>query len=200
MRVCVCVSRLTLLHTFDVKNAVPFRIAVVRREDASMCLCCHGTPFCVEDSAACVCVCVCVCVVYKRIPLFFVSIRSEDASACLRCHGTPFCVEDASVCVCVCVVGKGIPFFFLSQSFEVKTLPCVSAVRELLCGQSVRPFLCRWKARLFSLLTWKASVCVWETRKYAQELHESNPERSVCVCACVCVCVCQNPPPFHNKK
>ena len=102
----------------------------------------------------------------------------------LCCHGTPFCVEDASVCVCVCVcvVGKGIPFFFLSQSFEVKTLPCVSAVRELLCGQSVRPFLCRWKARLFSLLTWKASVCVWETRKYAQELDESNHERSVSVC------------------
>ena len=91
--------------------------------------------------------------------------------------------------VCVCVVGKGIPFFFLSQSFEVKTLPCVSAVRELLCGQSVRPFLCRWKARLFSLLTWKASVCVWETRKYAQELDESNHERSVCVCVCVCACV-----------
>ena len=74
--VCVCVSRLTLLHTFDVKNAVPFRIAVVRSEDASVCLCCHGTPF---------------------------------------------CVEDASVCVCVCVVGKGIPFFLLSQSFEVKS-------------------------------------------------------------------------------
>ena len=94
------------------------------------------------------------------------------------------------VCVCLCVVGKVIPFFFLAQSFEVKTLSCVSAVRELLCGQSVRPFLCRWKARLFSLLTWKASVRVWETRKYAQELDESNHERSVCVCVRVCVCVC----------
>ena len=135
--------------------------------------------------------CVCVCCVQENTVLFRVAVvRSEDASVCLCCHGTPFCVEDASVCVCVCVVGKGIPFFFLSQSFEVKTLPCVSAVRELLCGQSVRPFLCRWKARLFSLLTWKASVCVWETRKYAQELDESNHERSVCVCVRVCVCAC----------
>ena len=98
-------------------------------------------------------------------------------------------VEDASECVCVCVLCKRIPFFFVSQSFEVKTLPCVSAVRELLCGQSVRPFLCRWKARVFSLLTWTASVCVWETRKYAQELDESNHERSVCVCVRVCACV-----------
>ena len=34
--------------------------------------------------------------------------------------------------VCVCVVGKGITFLFLLQSLEVKTLPCASAVRDLL--------------------------------------------------------------------
>ena len=33
-------------------------------------------------------------------------------------------------------------------------------------------------------------MCVWETRKYAQELDESNHERLVCVCVRVCVRVC----------
>ena len=116
MCVCVCVSRLTLLHTFDVKNAVPCRIAVVRSEDASVCLCCHGTPFCVEDAA--VCVCVCVCVVYKRIP-----------------------------------------FFFVSQSFEVKTLPCVSAVMELLFVSKTLQYVC---------------VCVLWAREYRSFSYRSR--------------------------
>ena len=38
--------------------------------------------------------------------------------------------EDALVWVYVCVVGKGTAFFFPLQSFEVKTLPYVSAVRD----------------------------------------------------------------------
>ena len=103
--------------------------------------------------------CVCVCVVYKRMPFLFVSQSFEVKT--LPCVSAVMELLFVSTTLqYVCVVGKGILFPFLVQSFEGKTLPCVSAVRELLCGQSVRPFLCRWKARLFSLLTWKDSVCV----------------------------------------
>ena len=44
--------------------------------------------------------------------------------------------------MCVCVVGKGITFFFPSQSFEVKTLPCVSAVMELLFVSKTLQYVC----------------------------------------------------------
>ena len=83
----------------------------------------------VEDASVCVCVCV-----QENTVLFRVAVVR---------------VEDASVCVCVCVC-KGNPppfyvkklsnigpgaglgptkvvgmFFFVAQSFELKTLPCV---------------------------------------------------------------------------
>ena len=37
---------------------------------------------------------------------------------------------------------KRIPFFFVSQSFEVKTLPCVSAVMELLFVSKTLQYVC----------------------------------------------------------
>ena len=43
-------------------------------------------------------------------------------------------------------------------------------------------------------------VCMWETRKYAHELDESNHERSVCVCVCACVRVCMCVRVFELKK
>ena len=56
-------------------------------QDASACLCCHGTPFCDEDPA--VCVCVCVCWGQGNTVLFSIAVvRSEDASVCLCCQGT----------------------------------------------------------------------------------------------------------------
>ena len=46
------------------------------------------------------------------------------------------------VCVCACVVCKRIPLFFVSQSFEVKTLACVSAVMELLFVSKTLQYVC----------------------------------------------------------
>ena len=73
-----------------------------------------------------VCVCVCVCV----------SVQGEYRLSCTKraiSSSLPRIVSQStavSPCVCVCVVGKGTAFFFPLQSFEVKTLPYVSGVRD----------------------------------------------------------------------
>ena len=65
---------------------------------------------------------VCVCAFVCNTFLFRVAdVRVEEASVCVcACVCVCVCVW-VWVCVCVCV----IPFFFMSQTFELKKLPCV---------------------------------------------------------------------------
>ena len=158
---CVCVrwmSRLTFVHS----------LKMTQGSDDMVLLFFHVT-FVSLNTRTCVCVC-------KGYPLLIRNVCASVPWLTFVLTldiqpGMPFCwslkickrvftlgtlvlsrwQQYSSLCrrrfsMCVCVVGKGITFLFLLQSLEVKTLPCASAVRDLLWGQSDRPFLCWWKA------------------------------------------------------
>ena len=121
VRVCLCKENIPCharkgpylrVYLVSCLRALLFPLAVLRSEDAFVCLSCQG-------SLARVCV---------WAPRESTSFSCRD----LWTHKLHFRLRRRrfSMGVCVCVVGKGTAFFFPLQSFEVKTLPYVSAVRD----------------------------------------------------------------------
>ena len=130
----------------------------------------RGTNLRAEDAS----VCACVCVQENTVLLCVAFVRVENASVCVW------------VCVCVCVSAKGIHLLFVSHSLvwvremnlRVEDASMWVRVCACVCVPSNFRTYFRCKARQDSQMTWNASVCVWETRKYVRKLDESIHARS----------------------